>query len=110
MLNKISSRFRDSTNRLMHWIIYKSLKIKQNALFDIGSNVNMPTTLNDVGICFMDMHKPADALDYLQRSLKIYEKASFDIESKVSVALTLNNIGWCFMDMHKPADALDYLQ
>ena len=61
-------------------------------------------------MCFMNMHKPVDALDYLERSLKIVEKASVDIDSDVNVARTLNNIGNCFMHMHKPDDALDYLQ
>ena len=67
-------------------------------------------TFEQIVLCYMDLAKPADALDYLQRSLKIYGKASLDIDSYSNVAMTLNNIGNCFMDMHKPADALDYLQ
>ena len=67
-------------------------------------------TLNNIGMCFMDIHKPADALDYLQRSLKIHEKTSLDIGSDVNVATTLNNIAMCFRNMYKPADALDYTQ
>ena len=67
-------------------------------------------TLEEIALCCIDLHQPADALDYLQRLLKIKQKASFDIVSDVNVAATLNNIGLCFRDMHNPADALDYLQ
>ena len=67
-------------------------------------------TLKQIALCYMDLDKPADALDYLQRSLKIYKKASLDIDSDSNVADTLNNIGLCFMNIHKPVDALDYLQ
>ena len=67
-------------------------------------------TLEQIAYCCMNLNKPTDALDYLQRSLKIHENASRDIDSDSNVARTLNNIGNCYMDMHKPADALDYLQ
>ena len=67
-------------------------------------------TLEQIAYCCMDLNKPADALDYLQRSLNIKKKASLDIDSDSNVASTLNNIGLCFRNMHKPADALDYLQ
>ena len=63
-----------------------------------------------IALCCIDLNKPLDALDYLQRSLKIDEKISLDIGLDVNVAKTLNNIGRCFKNMHKPADALDYLQ
>ena len=86
------------------------MKINEIASLDIRSDVNVATMLYNIGLCFMDMHKPADALNYLQRSLKINEIASLDIGSDVNVARTLNNKSMCFMDMHKPADALDYLQ
>ena len=74
------------------------MKIKTS--LDIELDVNVARTLNNIGMCFKDMHKPADALDYLQRSLKIKEKASLDIESDVNVAMTLNNIGMCFRNIH----------
>ena len=67
-------------------------------------------TLEQIAYCCMNLNRPADALDYLQRSLKIKKKSSLDIDSDLNVAMTLNNIGNCYMDMHKPADALDYLQ
>ena len=66
-------------------------------------------TLNNKGSCFMDMHKPGDALDYLQRSLKIKEKALLDIGSDVNVAMKQKNIGMCFMMLNQPADALDFI-
>ena len=56
------------------------------------------------------MHKPNDALDYLQQSLKISEKASFDSDSDINVAMTLNNISVCFIKMFKPDDAMHCLQ
>ena len=46
----------------------------QKASLDIGSDTNVAMTLHNIGMCFMDMHKPTDSLDYLQRLLKIYEK------------------------------------
>ena len=60
--------------------LQRSLKIKKKASLDIGSDVNVATTLNNTGMCFKDMHKPA------------------------------NNIGLCLIKMQKPADALDYVQ
>ena len=69
--------------------LQRSLKIKEKASHDIDSDTNVATTLNNIGLCFINMHKPADALDYLQRSLKIYEKASLDIDSDLNVATTL---------------------
>ena len=67
-------------------------------------------TLEQIALCYMDLDKPADALDYLKRLLKINKKTSLDIDSDSNVAGTLNNIGLCYRNMHKPVDALDDLQ
>ena len=67
-------------------------------------------TLDQIAYCYMDLDKPADAWNYLQRSLKIKEKVSLDIESDSNLATMLNNMGLCFRNMHKLDDALDYLQ
>ena len=67
-------------------------------------------TLQLIAYCWMDLQKPADALDYLQRLLKIYKKSSLDIGLDTNVAITLYYIGNCFRIMHKPSDALDYLK
>ena len=54
-------------------------------------------TLNYIGLSFMNMHKQADALNYLQQSLKIFKKASLNISSDVNMAMTLNKTGMCFL-------------
>ena len=60
-------------------------------------------TLNNIGLRFMNMHKPADALDYLQQSLKIKDKTSLDIDLDSNVAMKLKNIGKCLKKMQKLA-------
>ena len=101
---------------LIELVYFEKNQIENNASKSISTNNKSKNkdyelqTLEQIAYCCMDLHKPADALYYLQRSLKIKEKASLDINSDSNVAMTLNNIGLCFMDMHKPADALDYLQ
>ena len=67
-------------------------------------------TLEQIGLCCMNLDQSADALNYLQRSLKIKENTSLDIGLDSDAATTLNNIGKCFTAMHEWADAMNYLQ
>ena len=70
----------------MHWIIYNDrLKVFAKASLDIGSDVNIAMKQKNLGMCFMVMNQPADALDFIHRSLKIYEKASNNIASVMRV-------------------------
>ena len=82
-------------HRLKTSDLQRSLKIYEKTSLDIGSDMNVATTLNNIGMCL------ADGLDYLQQPLKIYEKTSLDIASDQDVADTLNNIGLCLIKLHK---------
>ena len=87
----------------------KSLENFQIITLNEKTDPDVAVTLNNIGNCFMDLHRHTEGLEYLHRSLKI-EKISLNEETDPDVALTLNNIGNCLRKLNRYTEGLEYLQ
>ena len=87
-----------------------TLEIYQNISLDERKDGNIAMTLNNVGLCLMEMQRYGDALIHLKQSLEIYTNISLDERKDNNIARTLNSVGNCLMEMQRYGDALDHLK
>ena len=87
-----------------------TLKMYRNVSLDEPKDGNIAMTLNNVGLCLMEMQRYGDALDHLKRSLEIYKNIWLDEPKDGNIAGTLNNVGLCWMKMQRYGDALIHLK
>ena len=74
------------------------------------NNDDIADTLNNVGICLMDMQRYDDALIHLKQSLEIYRNISLDERKDGCIAMTLENVCRCLIKMQRYDDALIHLK
>ena len=87
-----------------------TLESYRNISLDERKDHNIALTLNNVGLCLMEMQCYGDALIHFKQSLEIDRNISFDERKDRNIAITLNNVGWCLMKMQRYGDALTHLK
>ena len=75
-----------------------------------NKNKNLCRKFFMIGQDLLEMHKLADAKEYLEKALKIYQQISTDMATDKDVGITLREIGRCLMKMYKFVDAKRYLE
>ena len=66
-------------------------------------------TLNNIGLCHINLHNYDDALTNLYRALEIKQNITLNADNDRNVATTLHNIGLCHKDLHNYDEALTNL-
>ena len=87
---------------------FESAKRSNKEFRDPNSEKSLAITLQTIACNLLDMNKPNEALDYLQRAMKIEEEVSSDINTDKGIIL--HEIGRCFLEMNEHNKALKYLQ
>ncbi len=86
-----------------------SLEMK-NSHYEVKENLTIANTLNNVGLCYLDVKEYDRSLAFLKKAWEIYEKMN---ENKkfypISVDL-LNNIGLNYYYLHNYTQSIDYFK
>ena len=88
----------------------QALEIEENLSQNVeGDRRTVANTLNNIGLCHIDLHSYDEALTNLNRALEIYQNATLNADANRNVANTLNNIGLCHKNLHNYDEALTNL-
>ena len=87
-----------------------TLEMYRSVSLDEPKDGNIASTLNNVGLCLMEMQRYGDALIRLKQSLEICRNISLDEPKDGNIASTLNNVGNCLMEMQRYGDAFIHLK
>jgi tetratricopeptide (TPR) repeat protein len=104
MFNKIIGDYNNAAQYLNN-----SLEMK-NSHYEVKDNLTIANTLNNVGLCYLDVKEYDRSLAFLKKSWEIYEKINEHKNlNPISVDL-LSNIGLNYYHLHNYTESIDYFK
>jgi tetratricopeptide (TPR) repeat protein len=80
----------------------------KNSHYEVKENLTIANTLNNVGLCYLDVKEYDRSLAFLKKAWEIYEKMNENKKpNPISVDL-LNNIGLNYYHLHNYTESINY--
>ena len=90
--------------------LQRAHEVEKNLSWEVEANrCIVANTLNNIGLCYKNLHNYDEALTNLNRSLEINQNTTLNVDTDRSVATTLNNIGLYYIGLHNYDEALTNL-